>query len=151
MHHAFNKPRLFEDKNQKRYMSTLIVLQQNKTIVSCAQKQIASTNDPTKVTNTKIYGRHKYLLVNTASIYATLYSRLEHWVLLLIGWPPSSFLQLERFLYFSLGIHRNKHSDSLILLLFVHQKQHKLAQGTRQSANAINVSLCSSGNTEHTF
>ena len=72
------------------------------------------TNDPTKVINTKIYGRHKYLLlVRTTSTYVPLYGKLEHRVLLLIGWPLSSFLQLERSLNFSLRIHRNAHSDRL--------------------------------------
>ena len=42
------------------------------------------TNDPTKMTNTKIYARHKYLLVHTTSTYVPLYIKLEHRVLLLI-------------------------------------------------------------------
>ena len=61
------------------------------------------TNDPTTMINTKKYGRHKYLLlVRTTSTYVPLYGKLEHRVLLLIGWPLSSFLQLERFLNISL-------------------------------------------------
>ena len=59
------------------------------------------TNDPTKRINTRIYGRHKYLLLaRTISTYVPLYSKLEHRVLLLNGWPLNSFLQLERFLNF---------------------------------------------------
>ena len=47
-----------------------------------------STNDPAKRINTKIYGRHKYLpLVHTTSIHVPLYSKLEHRVMLLVGWP----------------------------------------------------------------
>ena len=51
--------------------------------------------------------------MHTASTYVPLYSKLEHRVLLLIGWPLSSFLQLERFLNFSLRVHRNAHLDRL--------------------------------------
>ena len=47
MHYAFSKPRLFEGKEQQRYMSTLIVLRQNETIVSCAQKHMAHMTLPT--------------------------------------------------------------------------------------------------------
>ena len=44
------------------------------------------TYDPANVTNTRKYGRHKYLLpVHTISTYAPLlFSKLEHRVLLLI-------------------------------------------------------------------
>ena len=96
-----------------------------------------SKNDPTKLTNTKMYGRHKYLLlVHTIGTYTigtyTTDSKLEHQVLLLIGWPLSSFLQLERFLIFSVGIHRNAHSavDSHAAPL-CSSKQHKFAYETR--------------------
>ena len=100
------------------------------------------TNDPTKVTNTKKYGRHKYLLlVRTASTYvALLYSKLEHWVLLLIGWPLSSFLHLERFLNFSLRIHRNAHSDRLSYCSSLLIKNNtNLPEKHANPSNAINV------------
>ena len=54
----------------------------------------------------------KYLLVHT-SAYEPLFSKLEHRIILLIGWPLSSFLQLQRFLNFSLGMHPNVRSDRL--------------------------------------
>ena len=38
--------RLLGDNNQQRYMNILIALRQNKTIVSCAQKQIAQMTLP---------------------------------------------------------------------------------------------------------
>ena len=144
MHHAFSKPRFFGDKKQQRYMSTLIVLRQNKTMVSCAQKT-DSTNDPTKMINTKINGRHKYLLVvHTTSIYVPLYSNVEHRVLLPIGRPLlSGFFQRETFLDFSPRIHRNAHSDrrSCCFSLFI-KNNTSLPKKHANPSNAIKDSFC---------
>ena len=94
MHHAFSKPRLFGDKKQQRHMSTLIVPQHNKTN-RLMRPKTDGTNDPTKKINTNIYARQKYLLVHKTSTYdVSLYSKLECRVLLFVGWPLSSFLQL---------------------------------------------------------
>ena len=154
MHHAFSKTRLFGGKNQQLYLSTFIVLRQNKTIVSFALEQIpGSTNDHSKMTNTKIYGRHKnLLLVHTTSTYVPLYSKLEHRVLLLIDWPLSSFLELERFLNFLPGIHRNAHSDTLSYCssLFI-RNNTSLPKKHANPSNAINVSFCLSHDAELTL
>ena len=101
-------------------------------------------NDPAKVTNAKKYERHKYLLlVHTTSTYVPLLnSKLEHRVLLLNGWPLSSFLQLERFLNSSLRIHRNAHSDRLSYCscLFV-RNNTSLPKKHAILSNAINGSF----------
>ena len=100
-----------------------------------------STNDPTKIINTKLYGRHKYLLlVRATSTYVPLYRKFEHRVMLLIGWPLSSFLRLERFLNFSLRIHRNAHSDllSYCSCLFIRNNTN-LPKKHANPSNAINV------------
>ena len=80
------------------------------------------------------------LLLRTTSTYVPLYSKLEHRVLLLIGWPLSSFLQLDRFLNFSLRIHRNAHSDrrSYFSSLFV-RNNASLTKKHANPSNAINV------------
>ena len=52
--------------------------------------KIDSTRMTLQRTTTKVYGRHKYLLlVHATSTYVPLYRKLEHGVLLLIGWPLS--------------------------------------------------------------
>ena len=132
-------------------MSTLVVLRQNKTIVSCAQKQMAQMT--LQKLSIQKYGRHKYLLlVRTTSTYVPLYSKLEHRVLLLIGWPLSSFLPLERFLNFSLRIHRNLHSDRLSCCcpsLFI-RNNTSLPKKHVNPSDAINDSFRFSHGAEHT-
>ena len=110
-----------------------------------------STNDPTKLTNTKIYGRQKYLLVHKISTYVPLYSNFEHRVLLLIGWPLSSFLQLERFLNFSLGIHRNAHSNNRLSYCssLIIRNNTGMPMKHANPSNAINVSYCFLHDAEH--
>ena len=112
-----------------------------------------STNYPTKVTNTRIYGRHKYLLlVHTTSTYVpVLYSKLEHRVLWLIGWPLSSFLQLDRLLNFSLGIHRNAHSDRLSYCSSLIRNNTSSPMKHANPWNAINVSFCFFTTQTHTL
>ena len=109
MHHALSKTRLFGDKNQQRYMSTLIHYTTTEQGNRLMRPKTDNTNNPTKVNNTKICGKHKYLLLvyTKTSIYVPLYGKREHRVLQLIGWPLSNSLQLKRFLNFSPGIHRN--------------------------------------------
>ena len=110
------------------------------------------TNDPTKMTNTRKYGRHKYLLLVHTSTYVPLqYSKLEHRVLLLIGWPLSSFLQLERFLNFSLRMHRNAHSDRLSYCscLFI-RNNASLPKKHANPSNTINGSFRFLHGAEHT-
>ena len=111
------------------------------------------TNDPTKVTNTKKLGRHKYLLlVHTRSTYMPLYSKLENRVLLLIGWPLSSFLQLERFLNFSLGIHRNASSNRLSYCTsLVIRNNTRFPMKHANPSNAFNVSFVYSRRKSHTL
>ena len=142
MHHAFRKPRLFGDINQQRYMSThCTTTEQDNRLM---RPKTDSTHDPTKVINTKKYGRHKYLLVvHTTSTYVPLYNKLEHRVLLPISWPLSSFFQLERFLNFSLRIHRNAHSDRLSCCssLFI-KNNTSLPKKHANTSNAINDSFC---------
>ena len=103
--------------------------------------------------NTKIYGRHKYLLAHiTSTYYVSLYSKLERRVLLLVGWPLSSFLQMESFLNFSKRMHGNAHSDRLPCCssLIIKNKASLLKKHATPS-NTINDSFCFSHDAEHTL
>ena len=91
-----------------------------------------------------------YLLVVHTTIYVPLYNKLGHRVLLPIGWPLSSFFQLERFLIFSLKIHRNAHSDRLscCCCLFI-RNNTSLPKKHANPSNAMNDSFCCSHGAEH--
>ena len=101
------------------------------------------TNDPTIVSNAKICARHKHLLVHETSTHVPLYSKLEHRVLLLIGWPVSRFFQVEKILNSSLGIHRNAQSDRLSYCSsLVIRNKTDLPMKHANPSNAIIVFFC---------
>ena len=102
--------------------------------------------------NTKNYGRHKYQLVHKPSTYVPLNSNLEHRLLLLVGWPLSSFLQLERFLNFLLGIHRNAHSDRLLYCYSLSSETTQVCQwNTPISQRNQRILLCCTRRRAHTL
>ena len=112
------------------------------------------TNDPTKMINTKNIRKTQIstLILVRKGTYVPLYNKLEPRVLLLIGWPLSSFLQLERFLNFSLRMHRNALSDRLsccCLSLFI-RNNTSLPKKHANPLNAINDSFRFSHGAEHT-
>ena len=131
--HAFNKTRPFGETNK----SAMHEHYDGKSQSSHAPKNryLVSQMPQHKNDQYKNIRKTQVSTTRTQNKHICTTAKLERRVLLLVGWPLSSFLQLERFLISSLGMHRNAHSDKLSCCpsLIFRNSTNKFAFETRQS------------------